>query len=105
MTADGQDPLVSAACQPNSVDHETFVLLRPANVRRFSRSEAPASLRAERHAALPDVFNHSASGVTPCAWGCERRFSAGRGERPAVGCEQQLGGVAGKPFLVSISHS
>jgi hypothetical protein len=27
----------------------------PPNVCRFSRSEAPASLRAERHAALPDL--------------------------------------------------
>jgi hypothetical protein len=65
----------------------------PANVRRFSRSEAPASLRAERHAALPDLFNQSASGVTPLVLGDTRRFSAGRGERPAVGREQQLGGA------------
>ena len=36
------------------------------NVLGVSRSEAPASLRAERHAALPDFSNQSATGVTPC---------------------------------------
>jgi hypothetical protein len=71
-----------------------------SNVRRFSRSEAPASLRAERHAALPDVFNQSASGVTPLILGDPRRFSAGRGERPAVGCEQQLASGQCNAFLI-----
>jgi hypothetical protein len=52
---------------------QSYVKLRsrPHNVRRFSRSEAPASLRAERHAALPDLFNQPASGVTPCIYGMQ----------------------------------
>ena len=68
----------------------------PANVRRVTCGEPPRAggssggpLAAAKRASRAV---RSASGLTPCVLGRRRRFSAGRGERAADRCTQELGG-------------